>query len=547
MDKAMRNIIILAVFSCVLFMLGNQLLPLTDPDEVFYAQTAKEMSVRHEWNIPFLFGQPQFEKPILIYWLLRVAFHIFGITDFAARFFPALFAVLGIIGVYMLAMVGFNDSKKALASAIVLMSCAIYMGLARTVFTDMIFSVFILFAILSFFWGYFYPSRRDRGIILFFIFTALATLAKGPLGLLLPLAAIALFLFIRRETKSFFRFSVISGAALFAAICLPWYIFITVKYGNQFTHEFFYNDHIRRLFFAEHAGNDRWYFYPGSMLGLFFPWSFFLIAALYYLARSRLKLLPIQQLLICWVAVVFLIFQAAHSKLVSYILPLFPALALICGAYIGDLIAAAGRRPINKILFLLSWLTFLLLPAGMAFLISKFSLGLPPIAGYVFAVIFGAWFLLTLFFILRTRLRIVFYLLAFAMPIFFVTSPIDIEEIEPYFSSEDIGLYLQEKCPSAALILTSKSFARGILYYSGKPVVVFAPGESDFFSPHPVIFLDTEEKVSDFLRRNTTTYCVLKKKHAGTLKSIAQRIGFKCELLKSSGNAYLLKVEKENA
>lgn len=540
----MRNIIILVVLSCVLFMLGNQLLPLTDPDEVFYAQTVKEMSVRHEWNIPFLFGQPQFEKPILIYWLLRTAFLIFGMTDFAARFFPALFAVLGIIGVYLLAMVGFNDSKKALASAIVLMSCVLYIGLARTVFTDMVFSALILFAMLSFFWGYSYPSRRDRGIILFFIFTALATLAKGPLGLLLPLAAIALFLFIKRETKSFFRFSVITGAALFAVICLPWYIFIIAKYGNSFTREFFYNDHIRRLFFAEHPGNDRWYFYPGSMLGLFFPWSLFLVAALYRLARSRLRLLPIEQLLVCWVAVIFIVFQAAHSKLVSYVLPLFPALALICGAYIGDLMAAAGRRPINKMVFLLSCLTFLLLPVGMAFVVSKFGLSLPPVAGYVFTVIFGTWFLVTLFFILTTRLQAAFYLLAFALPIFFITSPINTEEIEPYFSSEDISLYLQEKCPSAALVLVSKSFARGILYYSGKPVVVFAPGESDFFSPHPVMFLDTEEKVSDFLRQNRITYCVLKKKHVGTLKSIAQRIGFRCELLKPSGNACLLKVEK---
>lgn len=544
MDKTIRNIIVLAALSCVIFMLGNQVISLTDPDEVFYGQTAKEMVARHEWNIPFLFDQPQFEKPILIYWLLRVAFIIFGITNFAARFFPALFAIMGVIGAYLFAMAGSNDSKKAFISAIVLMSSILYIALARTVFTDMIFTVLILLAMLSFFWGYSYPLRRDKGIILFFLFTALATLAKGPLGLMLPLATIMMFLFIRKETRSFFRISVIYGAALFMAICLPWYIFMTLKFGNNFIHEFFYNDHIRRIFVAEHPGNDRWYFYPVTILGLFLPWSFFLVAALYRLARSRLKLLPIEQLMLCWIAVIFVVFQAAHSKLVSYIMPLFPALALICGSYIGDLMKNIKRRPMGKIPFLLSCLAFLMLPTAITLVALKFGISPSPIAGYIFTAIFAVWFLFTMFFIFKARLRVVFYLLAFALPVLFIANPIKIKEIELYFSSEDIGIYLQKKYPSVEHVLTSKSFARGILYYSGKQVVIFAPGESGYFSPHPVTFLDTEEKVADFLRRGKITYCVLKKKHVASFKSIVQRIGFKCELLKVSGNAFLFKVGK---
>lgn len=87
MKISWKHILVLVGLSYVIFMLGNGLLPLSDPDEVFYAETAKEMAQRHEWNVPFIFGQPQFEKPILIYWLLRLAFSLFGITEFAARFF----------------------------------------------------------------------------------------------------------------------------------------------------------------------------------------------------------------------------------------------------------------------------------------------------------------------------------------------------------------------------------------------------------------------------------------------------------------------------
>src|SRR5208283_3853921 len=100
-----------------LFLVGNNSFSLTDPDEVFYCQTAKEMTAKNEWLTPFIFGQPQFEKPVLTFWLLEIAF---------------------------------KDERKAFLSALLLATCAFFFGMGKTVFTDMIFTVFILCSFTSF-------------------------------------------------------------------------------------------------------------------------------------------------------------------------------------------------------------------------------------------------------------------------------------------------------------------------------------------------------------------------------------------------------------
>src|SRR5438477_183696 len=96
----LKRFLILLFLSGAIFLLGNNLFNLTDPDEAFYSLTAKEMTQHHEWLTPYIFNQPQFEKPVLTYWFIKVAFSIFGPTPFAARFFPAIFACLGVLAVY---------------------------------------------------------------------------------------------------------------------------------------------------------------------------------------------------------------------------------------------------------------------------------------------------------------------------------------------------------------------------------------------------------------------------------------------------------------
>lgn len=543
--KYLKSILILIFLSYLFFMLGNGILGLTNPDEVFYAQTAKEMSQRSTWLTPYLFGQPQFEKPVLIYWFLRIGFILFGISSFAARFFLAIFAMVGIISVYFLGLLGFNDERKAFLSSLILMSGGLYVGLARTVFTDMIFSVFILLSLSSFFWGYSAQEKKAAGLSLFFIFSGLAVLTKGPLGLLIPFLIVVAFLLIKNDLKFLLCKYSLWGTFIFALISLPWYIFMVNKYGQSFIHEFFYNDHIRRFIEAEHISNDKWYFYPLSMVGCMFPWSLFVVVSLILLpARLRQKAGTFHYFLGCWIAVVFLIFQFAHSKLVSYILPLFPAISLISGDFIYDALSVNNRSRIIFFISLGALVTLLLIPIGLNMALVKYSVYMhSKIPFFCLTLAFLALAVLMLNFILKKELLKSIYALAPVILVFLCIAQLIRNDIEPYVSSKKICEYMLKNYTINNTILSSRDFVRGLRYYTDKDVTVTSIPGIPFFSPHPIPFLDTDEKVRDFLRRQSLTYCILKKSSVEDIQRIASSKDFKYTILKVIGNEYLLKVE----
>jgi 4-amino-4-deoxy-L-arabinose transferase-like glycosyltransferase len=484
MTKGAKHIIILVFLSSLFFLIGNNLLSLTNPDEVFYAQTAKEMAARHSWLTPYLFDAPQFEKPIFLYWLLRLGFILFGISSFAARFFPALFAIFGVIAAYRLSALGYKDDKKAFMSALILMSSALYIGLGRTVFTDMIFTVFILLALVSFFWGYSCRERKMPGVLLFFVFSGLAVLTKGPIGFLIPIMTVVLFLLVKNELRFLLCWGSFWGFAAFLGISLPWYIVMINKYGQVFTHEFFYNDHFRRIVEAEHHKFDTWYFYPFSMIAYMFPWSLFVLMALVSFFRNLKRgSKDIHIFLACWIVVVFCMFQFAHSKLSSYILPLFPAISIITGDFVCNRISSKPKTRKNAYLLAFSMLVFL------------------------WAVLF---------------------MHAYA---------------EPYASSKTSCEYLLKNYNINGYILCSKPFVRGVRYYTDKPVAALNinVSEDNFFSPHPIPFINTGEKLIGFLKKQPITYCVLKKSSVEEIKNLAGK-SFNFTLLKIIGNQYIFVV-----
>ncbi|MDD5618320.1 MAG: phospholipid carrier-dependent glycosyltransferase, partial [Candidatus Omnitrophica bacterium] len=416
----LRPIFILIVLSYLFFMLGNSVMDLTNPDEVFYSQTAKEMAQQKTWMVPYLFGQPQFEKPILTYWLLRLGAILFGFSGFGMRFFPALFAMIGVAAIYLMAFSAWKDQKKAFLCALVLASSGLYIGLARTVFTDMIFSVFILLSLASFFLGFVNTNRKKAGLILSFIFSALAVLTKGPLGFIIPASAILLFLGIRKDLKSLFCRYSLWGFLLFLGIAVPWYFFMIKKFGNSFIAESFYNDHIRRLLEAEHRANDSWYFYPASMIFCMFPWSIFVAVSFPYLFKwlRQEAANPIYLFLGCWILVTFAVFQFAHSKLVSYIFPLFPALAIMTGDFIYNRIMDPDKRRFF-ILLLISCFILLSLPIGLIVSSIKYP-GYLPAKNllYSFILLYAVLPLSMLALILKKKLLASVYLLAFVVFLF---------------------------------------------------------------------------------------------------------------------------------
>lgn len=546
MHKKTKYFLVLVVLGYFFLMFGNSVVNLTIPDEVFYAQTAKEMIQHKTWITPYLFDQPQFEKPIFLYWLLRLSFVFFGITNFAARFFPALFGMVGVLAVYFLGSTGFKNEKKAFLSALILSSSGLYIGLSRTVFTDMVFSIFILFALAAFFWGYLEETKRDLGLVLFFAFSGLAVLTKGPLGFFIPFFTLIVFLITQKRINFLFSKAAVFGFLLFILISFPWYIFMLKTYGGGFIKEFFYNDHLRRLFEAEHIINDTWYFYPAAMIVCMFPWSTFVLFALILLFKDKRKDQPVYTYLACWIAVTFLIFQPAHSKLTSYIFPLFPALALITGDYIEEVLSSKKKNRLFSAGMFITLSLVLLFPLGMIIthkLYAGYLKSVTPI--YFWSGIFLLYLGSILLLWLRRKFRGAIYLLSFLLFIFISIVPFIHQDIEPYISSHDVCAYLLRKYPVDSPLLCSKLFVRGVRYYTDMPVAILSTYAKNFFSPHPVPFLYTDEEARDFLRKYPITYAVLKKTGVEDIERIGREQGFKIIHLEVMGNAYLVKIEPE--
>jgi 4-amino-4-deoxy-L-arabinose transferase-like glycosyltransferase len=470
----LKRFVVLFLLCCALFLLGNNSFSLSDPDEVFYSLTAHEMAAKHEWMTPVIFGQPQFEKPPLTYWLLETAFNAWGQSPFTARFFPSVFAILGVMTVYFLGLMGFKDEHRAFLAGMVMASCAFYTVMGKMVFTDMIFSVFILCAMASFVWGFTDRRRQAIGIIGFYVFCALSVLTKGPLGFLILHTAVGLFLLYRRQFNFLKTWWVPIGFLLCLSLALPWYVYMYRQYGHAFIQEFFYNDHWRRFLTAEHRGNDHWFFYPVTMVAGLFPWSLFLVAAgVDLFKRLKSSVTAMDHLAFSWVAAVLLVFQFAHSKLTSYILALFPPLALMTGNFLGNALTHIQHHKKMQNLLLSSFIVLAVL--GIAVIAGHklyrhyvssiypmffLSGSLIALSGVGIALAFKEFFQPAL------------YVLALTLCPVFLTAFLVRTDIEGYVSSYEASQYIPQRSLGPTTVLVSKNNARGIRYYTGQDVAV---------------------------------------------------------------------------
>ncbi|MDP8258226.1 MAG: glycosyltransferase family 39 protein [Candidatus Aadella gelida] len=331
MLRKYRYLIILIVISSsiLLFRLGD--MALTDPDETFYAQTAKEMVAADEWTTPLIFGEPQFEKPIFYYWLIIISYKMFGINEFAARFPSVLFGIMGVIGIFFMGRLMFSE-RCGFISGLILATCVEYVVVSRGCVTDIVLTTAILLCLLFFLLGW---TRTKTGYYLIAaVFAAIAVLTKGPIGLFIPVVIISSFILTVRDWRAVRKIPFFRCVFLFLIIAMPWYIIVTRMHGEAFLGEFFGFHNIVRFLEPEHRiGTSPWFYIP-VVMGGFFPWSFFLPVGFWIMIRepkdaSETK--GYRAFLLAWFISIFLFFSISRTKLVTYILPLFPVMAIIVG------------------------------------------------------------------------------------------------------------------------------------------------------------------------------------------------------------------------
>ncbi len=385
-------LIALAALCAASFFYGLGRLPLIGPDEPRYAQVAREMYATGDWVTPRLGGIEWFEKPSLTYWLSGIGYALFGENEFGARFGVAAIASLGAFLLYFFGR-RVRSPRFGYLSAAVLVTCGLWPGFARGATFDLPLAVALELALFSFFLWESKESQTGRNFFWWVFCFALggAMLAKGLVGIVLPLIVVGPYLILTRRWEIVLRPRLLAlGVLVLFATAAVWYAPVIAKGGREFIDEFFVAHHFQRYLSNKYRHPQPFYFFLLVAFAGSFPWSFYLLSNVRQLFKrwrgapdDRLRLF-----LWLWVIAPILFFSFSGSKLPGYILPIFPAVALITG---GELEGWWDDQPKtrSKILSLLT--AILIIAAGIvSVFICQRDLGVGAPAAWVMGSIAAA-------------------------------------------------------------------------------------------------------------------------------------------------------------
>ncbi len=334
-------------------------------DESRYGEIPREMVATGNWLTPRLDGFKYFEKPPLQYWATASAYEAFGVSEWATRLWPALTGFAGLLLVFFAGNRAFGRPVGEYA-ALALAGSALYAALGHVATLDMGVSFFLSFAVLAFVLAQLdsTPAPARRGWMLgAWAAAALAVLSKGLIGVVLPGGALILYMLWQRDARPLRRLHPLAGLAVFAAIAVPWFVAVSAA-NPEFARFFFIHEHFERFLTKTHDRYEPvWYFVPVLLVGAM-PWLVSLGAALWRLPRipEPGEFKPVR-FLVAWCVAVFAFFSVSDSKLPSYILPIFPALALLVGVQLRD--ARRGLVAAQALLAALAGAALLALAAGL--------------------------------------------------------------------------------------------------------------------------------------------------------------------------------------
>jgi len=330
--------------AAVTFVLLNQLgsAALFEPDEGRNAEKAREILVLNDWVTPHENFYPVLDKPIFFYWLIAVSYKLFGVSEWTARL-PSFLAALGcVVLVYRFARSRWGR-WVALWSALVLVTSVEFFVLARIVIFDMPLTFFETVALLAFYEAQHSENRRRRAALCLAMYLALAlgTLIKGLAALVIPGMVFCLFILLRRRWHVLRRMYLVPGVGIFIAVVLPWYLQAEAR-NPGYLYYYLWAEHFGRYITATFDRSEPWYYFIVVALIGFFPWTVLLPWMIKNLWRRSWDDKTLY--LVIWVCVPLLFFSASNSKLPHYILPIFPAVAILAGATVVSLCEKSAAK-----------------------------------------------------------------------------------------------------------------------------------------------------------------------------------------------------------
>jgi 4-amino-4-deoxy-L-arabinose transferase-like glycosyltransferase len=324
-----RSLLLLLVVVATVWFGSLDYRALIRPDEGRYAEIAREMAVSGDWVTPRLNGIKYFEKPPLQYWATATAFKVFGEDEWTARLWPGLTGFAGLLLTFFVGKRLFGRDTALLSTAI-LSSSLIYLMIGHLNTLDMGLTFFLHLALSGFLMANqpgAPPAATRRWMLAAWAALAFAVLTKGLVAPVLLGGTLVAYSLTRWDWSPWRRLELARGVPLFLLIAAPWFVAVSLA-NPEFFDFFFIHEHFERFLTKVHRRDEpAWFFLPVLAAGAL-PWTLVTFHGFGTSFRGwRGPGFGTRWFLLLWVILVFTFFSLSSSKLPSYILPLFPALA----------------------------------------------------------------------------------------------------------------------------------------------------------------------------------------------------------------------------
>ena len=343
---ALASPILLVLVSVAIHWAGNGAIPLWDRDEPRFATATREMMARGDWIVPTFNGELRPDKPILIYWLMGIAYQVFGDNPFGARFFSGLAGSLACLLVFFVGRAMF-DRRVGLLGAWMLALSPMLIVESKLATADAL----LFFCVVATFWSLWRLYAHSGGLgtaLLFWASLSAGILAKGPVAVAVPAVSLATFCLLRGEWSWLQTLRWKWGLLLLLALVLPWTVAVYWATGGEFL-EVALGHHVLRRSLQPLEGHKGFIgYYVLTLFGLMAPWAWLLpwsVRQHWQRWRSDSRI----AFLVAWAVGTLLLFELVKTKLVHYYLPAYPALALlIASALVGKFgTASLGWRQLD--------------------------------------------------------------------------------------------------------------------------------------------------------------------------------------------------------
>jgi 4-amino-4-deoxy-L-arabinose transferase-like glycosyltransferase len=326
---------LIAAALLVAWFSGIAVRKLQHPDEGRYAEIAREMAATGNWVTPRLNGLKYFEKPPFQYWATAAAFKSFGTSEWTARLVPALAGLLA-VGIVGWTAARLQGPPAGVYAALVLAGSLWHFALSQLLTLDSVLSAWLAAALCAFL-----LAQRDgltraacrNWMLVAYAAAAGATLTKGLVGLVIPGATLVLYTLATRDVGPWKRLHALPGLAVYLLLTAPWFLLVS-RDNAEFAQFFFIHEHFERFLTNEHRREGSWYYFVPMFLAGILPWLLVWVWTLrrsWHSAPAAANGFAWPKFCIVWALFVFVFFSLSGSKLPSYILPMFPALALVLG------------------------------------------------------------------------------------------------------------------------------------------------------------------------------------------------------------------------